>query len=198
MLVGVWDVIQTVLGAPDFKRKLYTSVLGSERGKLLDFGCADGNTAEACSNFEYYGIDLDERFIQSAQRRFAGTPNLRFLCADLKSRPFGGNFFDQVLFAGTAHHLTDALYTDMLRELHHCLKPAGTIHVLDPVLQNNDGWQQRLLRRMDRGRFPRTTQQLIDLIPPGCFEVGTRTYHTPYGALIQDCDFVHLPLTKLS
>jgi SAM-dependent methyltransferase len=196
MNVGAWDVIQTVLGAPDFKKKLYASVLGSERGKLLDFGCADGNTADALSNFEYYGIDLDERFIQAARLRFAGVSNIQFLCADLKTRPYGEGFFDQILFAGTAHHLNDNLFSDMLGELHYCLKPGGAIHILDPVFQDKDGWQQRLLRRIDRGRFPRTTQQLIDLIPQGRFEVGTPTWHTPYGALIQDCDFVHLPLIK--
>jgi SAM-dependent methyltransferase len=198
MLVSVWDAIQTVLGAPDFKKKLYTSVLGNQRGKLLDFGCADGHIADAFGSFEYYGIDIDDRFIQSASRRFAGVPNMQFLCADLKSRPFGENFFDQVLFATTAHHLSDDMYVDMLHELHYCLKPGGTIHVLDPVFREKDGWQERLLRSMDRGRFPRTTNQLIDLIPPGCFEVGSPTWHAPYGALIQDCDFVHLPLTKLS
>jgi len=197
MLVGVWDAIQTVLGAPDFKRELYTSVLGNERGRLLDFGCADGHIADAFSNFEYYGIDMDERFIQSAQQRFAGMKNMQFLCADLKSRPYGENFFDQILLAGTAHHLSDALYTDMLCELCYCLKPRGVIHVLDPVFQDKDRWQQRLMRRLDRGRFSRTTAQLIDLTPPGRFEVGTPTWHVPYGALLQECDMVHIPLMKL-
>jgi SAM-dependent methyltransferase len=121
---------------------------------------------------------------------------MHFICADLKSRPFEKDFFDQVLFAGTAHHLTDALYAEMLSELHFCLKPGGIIHILDPVLQSKDGWQERLLRRVDRGRYPRTTERLIDLVPPGLFQIGAATYHTPYGALMQDCDFIHFSLTK--
>jgi hypothetical protein len=61
------------------------------------------------------------------------------------------------------------------------------IHLLDPVLQEKDGWQAKFMRRFDRGRYPRHLK---------AFEIGEPTFHTPYGAPIQDCDFVYLPLRK--
>jgi hypothetical protein len=52
-----WDRVQDVLGAPTFKRELYRSKLHPP-GRLPDFGCATGHTADAFSEFEYFGVDL--------------------------------------------------------------------------------------------------------------------------------------------
>src|SRR5438477_10929106 len=102
---AIWNMIQAVLGASDFKRRLYSSVL-TPSGRLLDFGCANGHIADAFLQYEYYGIDLNASATQKAAAAYKAFSNMHFLCADIRTRPFGENFFDQVLFAGTAHHLT--------------------------------------------------------------------------------------------
>jgi len=192
----LWNVVQNVLGSPDFKSKLYTSVLGPN-GRLLDFGCANGHIAEVFSRFEYYGIDIDPGAIAAARKTFQSHANANFVAADIRSRPFEADFFDEILLAGTAHHLTDELFLSILGELHYCLKPGKTIHLIDPVLQAKDGWQSRFLRRVDRGRHPRSIGQFTALINSlKLFEIGEPTFHPPYGSLMQDCDFVHLPLRK--
>jgi hypothetical protein len=40
----LWNLVQSVLGCPDFKSKLYRSVLRPP-GQLLDSGCANGHIA---------------------------------------------------------------------------------------------------------------------------------------------------------
>jgi SAM-dependent methyltransferase len=192
----LWNVIQDVLGCPDFKRELYRSVLTAP-GRLLDFGCATGHIAEAFLEFDYYGIDIDPGAIKAAKEKFKTHPSAKFLAADICSRPYPSDYFDEILFAGTAHHLTDESFVTILRELHYCLKPGKTIHLLDPVLRQKDKWQARFIRRLDRGRYSRDLDGLMALIGTiQLFEVEEPTFHTPYGSPIQQCDFVYLPLRK--
>lgn len=193
----LWDVVQRVLGAPQFKRELYRSKL-HPGSRLLDFGCADGHLTDAFLDFDYYGIDLDQRAITAAQRRFDGISNVHFLAADICTRPFSMDFFDEVLFAATIHHLTDNSLKSIVQELYYCLKPGGVIHIFDPVFQPTDRWYQRFHRALDQGGHTRTTEKILDIIVPlHLFEVGEPGYYRSYGALIQDCDFVYLPLGKV-
>jgi SAM-dependent methyltransferase len=192
----IWEWVQHVLGAPEFKRQLYRSVL-RRSGRLLDFGCATGHIADAFSDLEYYGVDADPAAIAVAKERFSGKNSVHFLNVDITSRPFEANFFDEILFACTVHHVDDPALSAILKELYFCLKPGGSIHVLDPVLQDSDGWQQKLMRRIDRGRYPRTVRQIQSAVSSlNLFQVGRPVFHTPYGALLRDCDFVHLELSK--
>ncbi len=192
----IWNGVQVVLGAPDFKKKLYRSKL-RPGSRLLDFGCASGHIADAFSNFDYCGLDLDPDAIAAASKRFSSKPNMRFVAADLRSRPFAADFFDEILFAATVHHLTDDLMKDLLKELHYCLKPGGTIHIFDPVFREQDKWSQRFFRWLDQGKHTRTTQEILAIVGAlSLFEIGSPSYFPPYGALLQDCDFLYLPLRK--
>ena len=65
----LWNLVQAVLGCPDFKSKLYRSVLRPP-GRLLDFGCANGHIAEVFLEFDYHGIDIDPGAINEARERF--------------------------------------------------------------------------------------------------------------------------------
>jgi SAM-dependent methyltransferase len=191
-----WDVVQQLLGATDFKRKLYLSKL-SPPGKLLDFGCADGHIADIFSAFDYYGVDIDPVAIEAARRRFRDRPNMHFIAADLRTRPFPGGEFDEVLFATTIHHLDDQELKIIFKELHYCMKTEGVIHVFDLVRQDRDGWSQKLMRRLDQGKHTRSLAQIVSLIESlGIFDLGEASLHTPYGALLRDCDVVYLPLRK--
>ena len=192
----LWTVVQNVLGAPEFKSELYRSRLNPP-GRLLDFGCANGHLSDTFSEFEYFGVDLDPVAIEAARKRFHDRPNMQFLAADLRARPFPRDFFDEILFACTVHHLNDELLESLLEELHYCLKPGGKVHLFDPVIQEKDGLSQKLMRRIDRGRYPRTVEQIVaKVLPLRLYEPGQPSFHRPYGALLQDCDFLYLPLTK--
>jgi SAM-dependent methyltransferase len=194
-LPGSWDLVQAILGIMTFKRELYLSKLHPP-GRLLDFGCANGHIADIFREFEYYGVDLDPAAIDSAKRRHRDRPNMQFLAVDLRTRPFPEVFFDEILFAGTVHHLDDQAFLSLLIELHYCLKPTGILHIIDPVFRDPVRWSHRLVRWLDQGKYPRTLPQILAVIEPlGLFKWGEPTFHTPYGSPLQDCDFVHIPLT---
>ena len=131
---ALWALVQEHLSAPVFKRELYCSKLNPPC-RLLDFGCASGHLGDAFRDLEYYGVDLDPVAIEAAKQRFHDQPTMHFLAADLRERPFPREFFDEILFAGTAHHLDDELLGSVLTELHFCLKCGGTVHLFDPVFQ---------------------------------------------------------------
>ena len=193
----LWNGVQTVLGAPDFKRKLYSSKL-HPGSRMLDFGCASGHLADAFAGFDYYGVDLDADAIAAAKKRFSGKPNMHFIAADLRTRPFPADFFDEILFAATVHHLTDDLMRELMAELHYSLKPGGSIHLFDPVFKPSDRWWQHFFRKIDQGKYTRSTEEIVAIIEPlKLFAVGTPSFHPPYGALLQDCDFLYLPLKKI-
>jgi SAM-dependent methyltransferase len=191
-----WELVQGVLGANQFKRELYLSRL-RPRCKLLDFGCATGHIADIFSEFDYYGIDIDPLAIAAAKRRFRDRPNMHFIAADLCTRPFPPEGFDEALFACTIHHLDDQRLQSILRELHYCIKSDGVIHVFDLVRQDNDGWSQKLMRRLDQGKYMRSLPQIVSLIDAlGIFDCGGASLHTPYGAPLTACDVAYLPLKK--
>jgi SAM-dependent methyltransferase len=166
-------------------------------GRVLDFGCATGHVADIFADFDYYALDIDPAAVDMAKQRFPRRDNAHFLAADITSRPFQPDFFDAILFAGTVHHVDDASLSAILKELHYCLKPGGSIHLFDPVLQDSDGWQQRLMRRIDRGRYPRTVSQIETAVASlNLFQMSMPAFHTPHGALLRDCDFAYLELYK--
>ena len=122
---------------------------------------------------------------------------MHFIAADLCARPFPPDEFDEILFACTIHHLDDESLLCLLKELHYCMKPDGVIHVFDLVRQEKDGWSQKLMRRLDQGKYTRTLPQILSLIESlGLFHCGEPSFHTPYGALLRDCDVVYMPLRK--
>jgi SAM-dependent methyltransferase len=194
----IWNIIQRILGAPEFKKRLYSSVL-APGGRLLDFGCANGHTAGTFLQHEHYDVDLDVRTIRHATRAYRAHTSMHLICADLRRRPFPRDYFDKVPFAATVHPVTAQMFLEILIEMHRSLKPKGTIHIIDPVRQPSDGWQARLLRSLDRGCYSRTEAQIRDLVQATrVFEMGASSLHRPFGALIWDCDFVHLPVKKLT
>ena len=181
----LWDSVQVVLGAMKFKRELYLSKLHPP-GKLLDFGCADGHIADTFAGFDYYGVDIDPVAIEAAKQRFRDRPNMHFIAADLCTRPFPADKFDEILFACTIHHLDDERLLRLLKELHYCMKPDGVIHVIDMVRQDKDGWSQNLMRRLDQGKYTRTLPQIVSLIESlGLFRCGKPSLHTPLWSVSQ-------------
>ena len=54
------------------------------------------------------------------------------------------------------------------------------------------------MRRIDRGRYTRTLPEILAIVQPlRLFDAGEPSFHRPFGAILRDCDFLYLPLTKL-
>ena len=160
----IWNLSQFVLGGNASKRKLYRSVF-TGKGKMLDFGCADGNTFMAFKDFDYYGIDIDAKFIDYARRKFRNYPNAHWLCADILDMPIEINPFDYILFASTGHHIPDNLIYPILESLIALLKRGGQLYIIDMISKpNTDNWWGKLLIKFDQGQFTRTEAQYVEIL----------------------------------
>ena len=193
----VWNIAQNLIGANQWKAWMYPSVFKQKGGTLLDFGCSSGNETAAFLDYDYYGIDLDAQAIQGAKEKFKGMPNVQFFALDIIKDGFKADFFDHILFAGTAHHLTDDQLQKILDILITNLKPGGQLHFFDPISQpQKDGWMTRFIIRSDQGKFARTEEAYKTFFDPNKYHTsGWKIFPNPY-RMIKFPDFLYVCFTK--
>ncbi len=156
----IWWVSQNVLSSDSAKRTLYRSAVKPPGTRVLDFGCANGNTFPAFADLDYCGVDLDKKFIHDAQKKYAGYPKARFVHGDILNSRFEPGSFDHILFACTGHHLDDDTLTKILVAMSRLLSKTGAIHFFDAIrVPAEDGLVLRMIIRADQGKHYRTRQQ---------------------------------------
>jgi SAM-dependent methyltransferase len=130
----------------------------SRRTSVLDVGCGPASNTGYFPQCDYLGIDLDERYILHARRRFSRD----FVVADALSYPRPDNGFDVVFFNGMLHHLDDSRCIAMLEHAASLLSDDGRVHVIDMILPRRRGIP-RWLARNDRGEFVRPFSRWCDV-----------------------------------
>jgi SAM-dependent methyltransferase len=124
---------------------------GHESRRVLDVGCGTGTNAARFDGVDYVGVDINDRYLQVARRRFRG----RFITADLTTYDVSMlGTFDTILVNSFLHHLPDADVARILARLAGMLTADGRVHILELVLpdQKSPAW---FMARLDRGRFAR-------------------------------------------
>lgn len=123
--------------------------------RVLDVGCGAGTNAAHFGGVEYVGVDVNERYLQAARRRFPG----EFVQADLTSADLSSlGTFDMILANSFLHHVNDAAARRILAQTSSLLAPDGAIHILDLVLpaRKSLAW---MMARLDRGEYARPVEQ---------------------------------------
>ncbi|MBN1354536.1 MAG: class I SAM-dependent methyltransferase, partial [Candidatus Omnitrophica bacterium] len=150
----LWNISQFIFGANAQKRKLFMGLIPN--GRILDFGCANGNLFPAFYDFDYYGVDIDEKLIEDARKKYGTYKNARFVCADILKRPFPEDFFDSVLFSTSGHHIDDKTLYEIMRALERVLKTGGKLYYFDTIHEpGRDSAFLKFLLRLDRGKYMR-------------------------------------------
>ena len=149
----IWNLSQLIFGDNKQKQELYRSLI-VKKCKLLDFGCADGNTFPAFSDFEYTGLDIDPKAIAYASQKYAEYPNATFLCDDVLRNKLPKKSYDAILFACTGHHLPNELLFKIMPSLSRLLKTNGTLYYVDTI--RDESRKSKLLAFLmsqDQGKF---------------------------------------------
>jgi SAM-dependent methyltransferase len=123
--------------------------------RVLDVGCGAGTNAEHFSDADYVGVDINERYLQTARIRFRG----QFVQADLTNTDLTSlGTFDMILANSFLHHVNDADVVRILARLPRLLSRDGTIHILDLVLPERKSlaW---MMARLDRGTYARPIER---------------------------------------
>ncbi len=103
-------------------------------GKVLDIGSSDGTFTKVLIEKSHadkvIGIDVLEKSVSYAKRRFARSKVVSFRVADAHALPFEKNTFDAVFCLETMEHVEDPLQVGL--EMHRVLKDDGYAVVLVP------------------------------------------------------------------
>jgi SAM-dependent methyltransferase len=123
----------------------------SRINRVLDVACGPGTNSRQFARTAYLGIDINERYIESARKRYGRD----FVAADARSyRTAPENRFDFILVNSFLHHIDTGDVVELLSHLRTLLTDDGCVHILELVLP--PGWSAaRLLAHADRGKFVR-------------------------------------------
>jgi SAM-dependent methyltransferase len=123
--------------------------------RVLDVACGPGTSTAHFQHAEYLGIDLNERYIRDARRRYRRD----FRVADVTTYTAApSERYDFILVNSFLHHIDTPTAIRILSHLNTLLTDDGHIHILDLVLPEKPSLS-RTLALADRGKYPRTLQE---------------------------------------
>jgi cyclopropane fatty-acyl-phospholipid synthase-like methyltransferase len=165
---NLWLFMQRIIGGNASKQRLATEYYCGQ-GAVLEIDCSVGNISEAFLRFPeiiFTGIDIDEKALAVAQRRFHDLGNFRFSLRSLQELSSAGESFDYVLFAGMLHHVDDTTAECLLRDALSCTTANGTIVIYEPeAVRDKDGWFFRLFYALfEQGAYLRSRDALEALV----------------------------------
>jgi len=139
--------------------------------KVLDVGCGPADIVEHIEYGEYVGLDLNPKYISTAQRKIY--PNATFICADLdKLHSYNFGKFDRIILLGVLHHLSDTQVLKLLDTLTKHLAADGKLVTCDPAIETGQSRLARFLVTHDRGKFVRSSSQYREMLQQS-FEVDS-------------------------
>ncbi len=133
--------------------------------RVLDVGCGYGDLALYLPNVTYVGVDVNERYIDFAQRNNTG--EAEFVTADvteLSQEQYGR--FDCATLIGVLHHMSDSDVTRTLKAVSGMLNPHGRLLAAEPVWEPSQPTTARVLAALDRGRYVREQTRYEELVSP--------------------------------
>ena len=122
-------------------KKLFASVPGA---RILDVGTGSGQFVSLLLEFgvphgEIVGIDVSERAVAAARKRFEGTPGIAFETMDGSRLAYPDGSFDVVCLSNSLHHLEDP--APVLKEMVRVAKPGGAVLIVEMVADGLDARQ---------------------------------------------------------
>ncbi|AWB46034.1 SAM-dependent methyltransferase [Paenibacillus sp. CAA11] len=77
-------------------------------------------------------MDLSEKMLEGARRRFAGSDQVEYVVGDYTKHPFTDSY-DMVISSLSIHHLSHAEKKELFRTVYQLLEPGGTFINADQV-----------------------------------------------------------------
>lgn len=121
--------------------------------KLLDIGCGTGILSPYFSNADYIGIDIDQKLIDFAKKRY---PDRTFLTMGGEHNTLPDSSFDFILVVGVIHHLNNTVASALLKQAQRVLRKNGTVLIIEAIPPiDSFNMFGRFIRSLDKGHFIR-------------------------------------------
>lgn len=144
------DFSRTRAFLPEALKKLGEYAIPGD--KVLDSGCGNGRLFEALKSkdIDYFGVDISEKLITIAQKRYLYPPQVfakqkfgraraKFLVGDSLNLPLPANFFGSVFSLAVLHHIPSKEFRlQYLKEVKRVLRQEGIL-----VLRVWDFWKRK-------------------------------------------------------
>jgi ubiquinone/menaquinone biosynthesis C-methylase UbiE len=152
VFLPLYDPIVSLMGFDRVRRELVSSANIEPGHCILDIGCGTGTLVVQLKRqyapAQVAGLDPDPKALRRAHikaARAAVSVQLDQGFAD--ELPYKRESFDRVFSAFMFHHLNKQEREDMLREVLRVLKPGGSFHLVDFIVDHAaHGFFDRLLR----------------------------------------------------
>lgn len=162
--------------------KQHLALTGGE--VVLDIGCGVGDYVSCFPDQRYIGIDINSDYIEQARQAYGHSANVEFLCQDVNHLDNTTLEADCAYCAAVSHHLTN---DEILNLVHNILKLVkGKFVIVDFCLPSV--WRNPLayvLVKLDRGRYGRTRDHLVELLRASSARVTSVTsdFGFPFNAV---------------
>jgi cyclopropane fatty-acyl-phospholipid synthase-like methyltransferase len=107
----------------------------SRRGKILDAGCGSGIVtrylAECFPEATIKGCDASPDRVREAEQASKHLKNASYSSQNISNLTFNSNYFDNIVCRFVFEHLGEGTREKVMSELIRCLKPKGTLCVID-------------------------------------------------------------------
>src|SRR5580658_3020443 len=154
----IYDQIQKAAGVRQVHARMSRQISAGGTGScVLDVGGGTGAMRQMWpADCRYVCLDIEMPKLQGFRSKVADGLALQ---TDATRMPIASGCADSVVCMAVAHHLTDPMLADVMRESVRVLKPGGRMFFLDPVFAR-DRMVGRMIWRLDRGSYPRTAEVL--------------------------------------
>ncbi|MFH1114535.1 MAG: class I SAM-dependent methyltransferase [Pseudomonadota bacterium] len=180
---------RAVRGNGDF---VYTTrhIRAEEGDRVLDIGCGTGEILRHMPKVDYFGFDMDEKFIGAANEAYGNRGT--FLCRHLAEDAVGDfSTFDIVCATGVLHHLDDEEAGELFRLARRALKPGRRLVTLDSCFVDGQSFLTRFTSSIDRGKYVRKSDEYVALASQVFREVKPTIYpalfRIPQFVIIMEC-----------
>lgn len=152
--VLIFDILRWLLeGGYAGERTIIKKNFSMPRGRILDLGCGTGIFADMFNYENYVGVDLNEKYIERANKRY---PNHCFILSDASSLPFDKEYFSDCIISGVLHHIDDSKSLQIIKEIARVLDPLGNLIIWEDT-SDISKWNflLSLIHALDEGKFIR-------------------------------------------
>jgi len=133
MIINYSNTIDPLL--KNIRTKIFEESLIQKESLVLDVCCGTIDQAfyYAKKSDYVFGVDLDSRMIDLAQKRKQQTKNNNpnFIISDASNLPFQDNYFDLVSICLALHEKNQKLINKIISEMKRVTKKGGTIMIID-------------------------------------------------------------------